>query len=384
MKKYNTIKIFEKRKGTMEDFELIMPKKIIFGVNKLRDNLGLLTSYGNALIITTRSNLRTAELISAAFSGKNSAAETVIVSGEPQAETVDEIASAVKTPDVVIGLGGGSAMDTAKAISGLLPNGGKIKEYLEGVGTGRKMTKTPLPFVAIPTTAGTGAEATKNAVISSSAEKYKKSFRDDRLMADLVISDASLMTGVPKEVTAYSGMDALTQLIEAYTSVKANTLTKKICLEGLRFAGALWESYEDGGNVEARQKMAYAALLSGIALANSGLGAAHGIAPALSDYGLSHGKACAVLLPYVVEYNYPTAYREYGEIEKVLGAEEGKLADYIRNLNAKMNIPSLFELNLSDGNWAEVIAKSNGSSMKGNPVPYDRDDLTEFFTGKNR
>ncbi|MGN1099229.1 MAG: iron-containing alcohol dehydrogenase [Christensenellales bacterium] len=368
----------------MEDFELIMPKKIIFGTNKLRENLGRLTSYGNALIITTRSNLRTAEMISAAFSENKTAAETVIVSGEPQAETVDEIASAVKMPDVVIGLGGGSAMDTAKAIAGLLPNGGKIKEYLEGVGTGRKMTKTPLPFVAIPTTAGTGAEATKNAVISSSAEKYKKSFRDDRLMADLVISDASLMTGVPKEVTAYSGMDALTQLIEAYTSVKANTLTKKICLEGLRFAGALSESYEDGGNVGARQKMAYAALLSGIALANSGLGAAHGIAPALSDYGLSHGKACAVLLPYVVEYNYPTAYREYGEIEKVLGAEEGKLADYIRNLNAKMNIPAIFELNLSDGNWAEAIAKSNGSSMKGNPVPYDREKLTEFFTGKNR
>jgi alcohol dehydrogenase class IV len=231
--------------------------------------------------------------------------------GEPTVGDVDRILDAARTAhcDCVVALGGGSAVDAAKAVAGLLANGGAALDYMEVVGKGQKIAKPALPWMAVPTTAGTGAEATRNAVIGYPEKQFKASIRSEMLLPRVALIDPEIQTGVPPAVTAASGMDALCQCIESYTSSGGNPMTDALALRGLSLAGArLRDAYNFGEDVGAREAMAMAALLSGMTLTSAGLGAVHGFAAPLgANFPVPHGVVCAALLPHVIEANVRAA-----------------------------------------------------------------------------
>lgn len=308
--------------------------------------------------------------------------------GEPSPDMVRAALAQMREcgPQVVVAIGGGSVLDLAKAVSGMYFNGGEIKPYLEGVGDGRVMEHAPLPWIAFPTTGGTGAEVTRNAVISDAAEGYKKSFRDERLYAREVILDATLMTRVPRQASAECGMDAITQLIESYTSRKATPLTRAIALSGFgalkaERGNALTAVWQEPGNLEARERMAYAAMLSGVCLANSGLGAAHGFAAALGAlYGIGHGRACAMMLPFVLSANLPACAEDYVAIHSLMNVGGGTLREDVLLLNRTFGIPSdLKALELDEEQARALIRASYGSSMSGNPIAYSEEEWYQLF-----
>ena len=229
------------------------------------------------------------------------------VSGEPTVEVVDEAQGMATAAgcDLVISIGGGSVIDTGKASAALITNEGEALDYLEVIGAGQKLVAAPLPFIALPTTAGTGAEVTKNAVLGSKAHRVKVSLRDNRMLADIALVDPQLTHSVPAAVSASTGMDALTQVLEPFVSHQANPLTDGMCIEGLRRAGrSLRTVYHEPGNAAARSDMALTSLMGGLALANAKLGAAHGFAGVLGGmYDAPHGAICAALLPAAIEAN---------------------------------------------------------------------------------
>jgi alcohol dehydrogenase class IV len=231
--------------------------------------------------------------------------------GEPTVSDVDRILNSARATgcDCVVALGGGSAIDAAKAVAGLLGNGGAALDYMEVVGKGQKITKPALPWMAIPTTAGTGAEATRNAVIGYPEKQFKASIRSEMLLPRVALIDPEIQTSVPPNVTASSGMDALCQCIESYTSTGANPMTDALALRGMALAAArLRDAYNFGEDVEAREAMAMAALLSGMTLTSAGLGAVHGFAAPLgANFPVPHGVVCAALLPHVIEANVSAA-----------------------------------------------------------------------------
>jgi alcohol dehydrogenase class IV len=237
---------------------------------------------------------------------------TASISREPLVEDVDRLIAALRDEhardgDLLLAIGGGSAIDLAKAAAALITQvpTAPVRDYLEGVGKGLKIVNLPLPVLAVPTTAGTGSEATKNAVISSVDPPFKKSLRSELMVPRAVLIDPELAVSVPPQVTAWTGMDAITQLIESYISLRATQLTKDIAWAGLGFAVPnLVNAFRNGASRPAREALAQAALLSGIALANSGLGMAHGVAAALGVHcQVPHGLACAVMLPAALQAN---------------------------------------------------------------------------------
>ncbi|MFZ5974062.1 MAG: iron-containing alcohol dehydrogenase [Bacillota bacterium] len=304
------------------------------------------------------------------------------VAGEPDVEHVDAAyaLAAREGCDTVLSLGGGSLIDVGKATAALITNGPSAKDYLEFVGTGKKVVRAPVPFIAMPTTSGTGSEVTKNAVLGSKAEKFKRSMRDDRMIADIVIIDPTLTVGLPPKATATSGIDAMTHNLEAYTTVKNPTpLTRAIALEGITLAGKyLKRAYDKPDDIEAREGMALSALCGGLALANSGLGAAHGLGMALNiHFPVSHGEAVGIFIPYVMEINAmqkPWLYDEAGEA--LTGKAYSKKGDgtraaidFIKELNDKLGIPSdLKNLDINGEIAQKMGAECFGGSMSGNPV----------------
>jgi len=379
------------------NFEFYTASRIVFGNNRFYDIKNIAPQYAdNYLIVSGGGSIHR--------SGKMKELEDQLaqaglsfhhydgIVNEPTPEDVDKGVAIAKSNSCngVIAIGGGSVIDTGKAISGLMTNQGYIKDYLEGVGKGKKLVKDPAPFIAIPTTAGTGSEVTKNAVITSTVEKYKKSFRDDRLIPDVALVDPVLTLSLPPFNTATSGMDALTQLIESYVSSKAQPISEALAVYGIKLAGrSLITAYYDGQDLAARQDMALASLLSGICLANSGLGAAHGIAAALGcHYGISHGLACAILLPHVMEYNMEAELKKYAEIGRILtdrsidddrqAALEG--IEYVREISRKMNIPSdLKEFSIDEQDLPLLAQSSKGNSMSGNPVEMSDQDIINLL-----
>lgn len=313
------------------------------------------------------------------------------VYNEPDPDTIDRALdyAVLSGCDAVISVGGGSVIDTGKAVAGLIPNGGPIVEYLEGVGTGRTLKNKPVPFIAVPTTSGTGAEVTKNAVITSIKEGYKKSFRSDDLLAKLVIVDPLLTVSLPKAQTAASGMDALTQLIESYTTKKHNPICDGMALEGIKLsARSLLAACENGNDLQAREDMAAASLMSGLCLANSGLGAAHGIAASLGAHkNIGHGLACAILLPYVMELNRPVCPERFADIGKAMGCTADSLEGYanagiefVRDLGKRIGIPAdLKSFNITADEIPVLARDSAGSSMSGNPVQLDTEGWADFI-----
>jgi alcohol dehydrogenase class IV len=310
--------------------------------------------------------------------------------GEPTVGSVDSATDAARAwkPDVLLAVGGGSVIDAAKAVAGLVTNTGSVLDYLEGVGVGRRLEHDPVLFIAAPTTAGTGSEVTKNAVITGDDGGFKKSFRDPRLIPDFAVVDTELTHSMPPSVTATSGLDALTQLIESYTSNGASPMTDALALQGIhRAATSLERAYADGSDSDARSDMALASLLGGITLANAGLGAVHGFASPLgANYPAPHGAVCAILLPLVVranaQFGVEETQRRYTTIAETMlgeGADTSALVSHLESLVERLGIPGLSTWGLEEDGIADVVAGARGASMRYNPVELDDATLTDIL-----
>jgi alcohol dehydrogenase class IV len=304
--------------------------------------------------------------------------------GEPSVDDIDRALTVARDAkcDFVIGLGGGSAIDAAKAVAGLLANGGVVSDYMEVVGKGQKITKAAVPWIVIPTTAGTGAEVTRNAVIGWPEKKFKASIRSELLMAKVALIDPELGVDVPREVTARSGVDALCQCIEAYVSTGANSMTDAIASKGVELAGKyLKRAVDDGHDLEAREGMALAALLSGIALTNAGLGAVHGFAAPLgANFPVPHGTVCGLLLPLVIDANV-AALRRQSDERGVL-AKYDKIASKVdsRRLVGELRLPPLRTFGVTDADVEPMVQLAKrASSMRYNPVVLGDATLAEIL-----
>ena len=293
--------------------------------------------------------------------------------------------------DVVLAIGGGSAIDTAKAVAALATNrvGASVRDYLEGVGRGLAIEKPPLPVVAMPTTAGTGSEATKNAVISCDEPACKKSLRSDLMVPKLVLVDPELTVSVPPAITAQTGLDAVTQLIESYISRRARPLPQSLARGILGPAmSALPVAVREPTHRGAREVMAHAALVSGMCLANSGLGLAHGVAAAMGVHGnVPHGLACAVTLPVALRANRVVAEGRLVELAHAIGIDEtadaaaaDAFVERVDVLCREVGIPRrLSELGLQREQIADLVRDSRGNSMSGNPRDLDDAELAELL-----
>lgn len=296
----------------------------------------------------------------------------------------------VRKDDMVIGLGGGSAIDLAKAVAALATNtaGTTVQDYLEGVGRGLTITEHPLAVIAVPTTAGTGSEATKNAVISNDDPPFKKSLRSEWMLPRLVVIDPQLAVSVPPAITAQTGMDAITQLVESYISRKARPIPRALAAGGLPLAlAAIVEAVENGSSRPAREAMAQAALFSGMALANSGLGMAHGVAAALGvHHRVGHGLACATMLPVALRTNRQIAERQLAELARAAGLSldpaDSDAADAlihrIDEICEHLGVPRrLSELGVTAQDIPVLVRDSRGNSMDGNPRTVSDAELTD-------
>lgn len=319
--------------------------------------------------------------------------ESFRVPGEPttdMAQAAVTLARQAQT-EVVLALGGGSVLDTGKVVAAMLTNDGALSDYLEVVGQGRPLQNPPAPCVAVPTTAGTGAEVTYNAVLGVPDRRVKVSIRSPLMVPRWALVDPRLTHSMPPELTASTGLDALTQLIEAFVSNKANPMTDGLCREGLPRAGrSLRRAFEDGRDAQAREDMSLASLFSGMALANAKLGAVHGFAGPLGGQTRApHGVICGKLLPYVMQANVralrdrapgsPSLAR-FDEIGRILtGTSTAGAADavaWIEELCAALRLPGLRRYGLSESDFPAVAAKAkNASSMKGNPVELREEEL---------
>jgi alcohol dehydrogenase class IV len=317
--------------------------------------------------------------------------------GEPEIGQIAEGSDLARRErcDLVIGFGGGSILDGAKAIAALSSNSDPIETYLEVIGQGQPLRRAPLPCIAIPTTAGTGSEVTRNAVLKSIRHKVKVSLRSPQMLPRLAAVDPELTLSLPSDITAATGCDALTQLLESFVSVKANPMSDALCREGLaRAAKALPQAVARGNDMDARTEMSLASLFSGLALANAGLGAVHGIAGPLGGMiDAPHGALCARLLPYVVETNLKALIRRqphsaaiirYVQIAQLLtGSEHASALDgsrWLHQLIRQLEIPALRHWGLDVEAVPHVVSRAQmASSMKGNPLPLTDKELTEIL-----
>jgi alcohol dehydrogenase class IV len=373
-------------------FEFATAARILFGRGKSQQIPTLARELGHCGLVVMGGAGRGRKALAEALSDAGVRAVVFNVSGEPTTHLVDEATAIASSEgcDVVISIGGGSAIDTGKAVAGMLANPGKVGDYLELAGGGKPLLERGVPFIAVPTTAGTGAEVTRNAVLDVPEHKVKASLRSYHLLARLAVVDPELTLSLPPAITAYTGMDALTQLIEPFVSNAANPLTDGICREGLtRAARSLARAYRDGSDVAAREDMALAALFGGMALANARLGAVHGFASVLGGTtGHAHGAICARLLPFVMEANIravdergdPAIIQRYVEIARALTGDPeadawGGVA-WVRGLCAEMKIPPLRVAGLASADCDRLIPLAQrASSMKGNPVKLSDTEL---------
>ena len=374
-------------------FEFATATRILFGEGVAREVPAAAAAMGRrALVVTGSKPERAAPWVA----GLESA--TFAVAGEPTVELIRTGADYARLErcDVVVAIGGGSAIDAGKALAAMLTNPGDPLDYLEVIGRGRPLDRMPAPFIAIPTTAGTGSEVTRNAVLASTEHRVKASLRHAWMLPRLAVVDPELTQELPRNVTASTGLDALTQLIEPYVSVRANPMTDVFCTDGIkRAAAALPRLWDDPGDREARSDMAWASLLGGLALANAGLGAVHGFAaPVGGMFPAPHGAVCAAVLPHAMEINIRAlraraggsiALRRYGEIARLLTArpdaraEDG--AQWAARICRKLEIPPLATYGVTAAHIPDLVAKAaQASSMKGNPIALTPDELGEMIT----
>jgi alcohol dehydrogenase class IV len=375
-------------------FEFATATRILFGPGTVRDLVPAAAQMGRrALLVTGASAERAAPLV-AGF-------DTVPfqVTGEPSIELIRRGTAHTRAEgcDLVIAIGGGSAIDAGKALAAMLTNPGDPLDYLEVIGRGQPLKNTSAPFIAVPTTSGTGSEVTRNAVLGSPENRVKASLRSASMLPRLAIVDPELTVTLPRAVTASTGLDALTQLIEPYVSARATQMTDLFCVEGIRRAAtALAGAWDDGRDPEARTSMSWAALLGGMALANAGLGAVHGFAaPVGGMFPAPHGAVCAALLPHAMKVNIRAlrardpegrALQRYEEVARLLTglshapAEEG--AQWVGQLCDRFEIPPLGTYGVSDKDIPDLIEKAaRSNSMKGNPIALTAGELREIVAG---
>lgn len=383
--------IKQKSQEIIESFRahrLQVPETIVFGRNKL-DALGELAfplAWGQkALIVTGARSATHSGLIDRITTLLNRYTINSIpfseVGREPTGPIVDAGAALAREskPRMIISVGGGSVIDCGKAVAALAVNHGSVEDYLEGVGQNLPVANRPLPHVAIPTVAGTGAEMTKNAVITSPMKGYKKSMRSDNMIPTIALIDPTLTIGVPPHIVASGGLDAIAQLIEPCISTRRSKATTMLALDGLRYARqSLALCYEDPNNVPAREHMCMVSMIGGACLANSGLAMAHGIAAALGAlFDVPHGLACGLLLPHTLRYNRKACESELANAlaaflnqEKATGSTIDDGIAAIEGLNQWLQIPpDLKYLGLGETDLKRLAETSMGSSMSGNPVP---------------
>jgi len=315
------------------------------------------------------------------------------IPSDPTVETVDNGASLARKEkcNLVIALGGGSVLDTGKAISAMLTNEGSVADYQEIEGKGRKFQHKTLPFIAIPTTSGTGSEATKNSVITNTEFSLKKSIRDPMLIPEVALVDPELTLSLSPRITAICGGDALTQCIESYLGKKSQEITDVLALHAIGLMGkSLVKAVKDGKNLEARKDMAMAALLSGLCLSNSGLGAAHALSHPLGVYyKIPHGLSCAVLLPYVMEFNLPVVTKKLAKITQSLGEDLSLLSETeaaqravekIKEILSAVGIKeNLSEWGIKEKDFSQLIKGAKGGSLNNNPRNTSDEDLIELL-----
>jgi len=374
-------------------FEFATATRIVFGAGALRDVGSIAKDFGHrALTVTGRSAGRASSL-DRLLGEREVARWSLTVAGEPKIEDVERGVQLARDEgcDLVIGFGGGSAMDAAKAVAVLTTNGGEVMDYLEVIGRAKPLTHPPLPVIALPTTAGTGAEVTRNAVLASPEHRVKVSLRSPLLLPRVALVDPELTYDLPAELTASTGLDALTQLIEPYVSCKANPLTDAICVEGIRrVARSLRRVFDNGRDKSAREDMALASLFGGLALANAGLGAVHGFASPIGGmFPAPHGAVCAALLPHVMEANLialreraprSEALRRYNDVARLLvgsdrvGAAEGVV--WVENLCSHLKILPLHRYGIATRDAPSIAAAAlKASSMKANPIELTLEEL---------
>ncbi|MYL83525.1 iron-containing alcohol dehydrogenase [Desulfovibrio aerotolerans] len=379
-------------------FTFQTPGKVVFGRDTARQLPQLTAGLGRAPLVITGANPDRHAGLLEALTQAGLAVTRFSVAGEPTVATAMAGALLARENgcDIVIGLGGGGALDAAKAVAALATNTEDIFTYLEVVGAGRPLTERPLPVLAVPTTAGTGAEATANAVLTVPGERVKVSLRSPLMLPAVALIDPLLTVSMPPAVTAATGLDALTQLLEAFVSNKANPMTDALCREGLtRAARSLAAAYADGSNCDAREDMALASLLGGMALANAKLGAVHGFAAPLGGlFNAPHGQICASLLPVVTAANI-RALRSRAPASPALAAyataaaivtgtpnatpEDGVV--WLAALCRQLAAPTLAQLGVTSSDIPLVVAKAaQASSMQGNPIALTETELTAIVT----
>jgi alcohol dehydrogenase class IV len=378
-------------------FEFSTANRILFGPGSLETVDQLAADLGNrVLVVTGHFSARVTPLMKL-LAKKNRVVSNFCVTSEPTVSALEQGLSLARkvAAEYVIGFGGGSAIDTAKAIAALALSPGAVLDYLEVIGEGRPLQQDPLPVIAIPTTAGTGAEVTCNAVLKSVDHEVKVSLRSPLMFPRIAIVDPVLTLSLPPAVTAATGMDALTQLIEAYVSKRSNPMTESVCREGImRSARSLKPAYHNPENLNARTDLSLASLFSGLALANSGLGAVHGIAAPLGGMcPAPHGAVCAKLLPHVIAANVKalqeknpqsTALAKFKDVARWLtgspSATVPELVQWLHELSRELNIPSLSTYGLGNHHLPELITRSQkASSMKSNPVTLSTTELQSIL-----
>jgi alcohol dehydrogenase class IV len=375
---------------TAASFEFATAGRIIVGAGRAAELPGLVAGLGSRVLVFTGASPARHEGL---LAGLPLPVAVFPVAGEPTIDLAGAGVAAAREhgADVVVAIGGGSVIDTGKAVAMLLGNGGDPLDYLEVVGAGRPITRPAAPCVAVPTTAGTGAEVTANAVLASPAHGIKASLRSPLMIPRVALVDPGLAVSCPPAVTAAAGLDALTQCLEPFVSVKANPVTDGLAREGLRHAAAgLRPAYADGGDLAARADMAVCALLGGIALANAKLGAVHGLAGVIGGTAdVPHGIACAALLAPVVEANVRAlragqpgnpAVDRYTEAARLLtGKPSATIEDglaWIRETVTLLAVPRLATFGIRPEQAGDIAAKAaRSSSMQGNPVSLSHDDL---------
>jgi len=379
-------------------FEFATATRILFGAGTVREVAPAAEEMGKrALFVTGLPQEQSAPLIRQ-LEAVGVVCSIFAVAVEPTLDLIQQGLQLAREArcDLVIGFGGGSTIDAGKAIAALLTNSGELMDYLEVIGKGKPLSVPSAPCIAIPTTAGTGAEVTRNAVLASPEHRLKVSLRSPLMLARLAVVDPELTYELPPAITAATGLDALTQLIEPYVSIRANPMTDGFCVEGMRRVGrSLRRAYHQGRDRKAREDMSLASLLGGLALANAGLGVVHGFAaPVGGMFPAPHGAVCAALLPHGMEVNIRAlrarvpeseSLRRYEEVARILTgyptatAEDG--VEWVRGICEELSIPPLSSYGISEPDIPVLVEKaSKASSMKPNPIVLTPDELREVLT----
>ena len=386
-------------------FSIARLPRIEFGSGTFRKVPDIAAGYGQRLLLVTgaRSFLASeqAAWLFEAFKSRGIGWEVVTIAVEPAPTFIDATVTALRDQafDAVIGIGGGSALDAAKAIAGLLKPGNSVMDHLEGVGPELPYRGPATPFIAVPTTAGTGSEATKNAVLSLEGQ-FKKSFRDDQLVAEWAIVDPDFLATCPPALIAADGMDAFTQLLESFVSTRSNPMTDALARSGIMAVKDALLPLYGAQSPAAREKMSYAALLSGICLAQTGLGSVHGLAAPLGAFfPIPHGVTCGTLVATATAVNIAAlkmrdpdspALPKYAEIgrrfamQKGLNGDDARryLVDTLRQWEEQLALPRLTHYRLTSADFSRIVANSRGSSMKTNPVALTDDEIASILMAR--